>query len=51
MVTNHMYNKEHNTTELPANPSCVHQHVCETIYRSMRQTVTLINNIIDSNKT
>lgn len=61
MVINHVYDKEHNTTEinidltatkLPANSSCVCQYmfVClqdiQTIYRSMRQTITLINNII-----
>lgn len=62
MVTNHVYNKEHNTTEvnielaaakLPAYFSCVHQYVSvrlqdiQTIYRSMRQTITLITHIIN----
>lgn len=50
MITNHVYNKEHNTTELPANSSCVHQHTSvdiQTIYRSMRQTITVINKIIN----
>lgn len=62
MITNHMYDKEHHTTEmnidlaaikLPAASSCVCRYMSvslqdiQTIYRSMRPTITLINNRIN----
>lgn len=58
LITNHMYNKKHNIT-LSQQRSCCQQTICrfllylsycvqdvQTIYRRMRQTVTLTNNII-----
>lgn len=59
MVTNHVYDREHNTAEvktnltaskLPANSSyCLSLRAqdIQTIYRSVRQTLTLINNKIN----